>query len=47
MARDLKSAIPQADALSAKLAGWPPKNNYDAEGRGLVGIMDDEMGFVD
>ncbi|MCJ1371175.1 N-acetylglucosaminyldiphosphodolichol N-acetylglucosaminyltransferase catalytic subunit alg13 [Loxospora ochrophaea] len=45
---NLPGAIQQSEVLRTKQQVWPPVNTtYDSSGRGLVGIMDDEMGFVD
>ncbi|KAL8744655.1 MAG: hypothetical protein Q9190_003121 [Brigantiaea leucoxantha] len=45
---DLPAAIHQAEKLRNKQRAWPPNNSRaDPSGRGLAGVMDDEMGFVD
>ena len=45
---DLPAAIGQSEELRKKQRAWPPSNNEnDPSGRGLAGVMDDEMGFVD
>ncbi|SLM36273.1 udp-n-acetylglucosamine transferase subunit alg13 [Lasallia pustulata] len=45
---DLPSAIRQSEANRAFQKSWPPVNSgEDPSGRGLAGVMDDEMGFVD
>ena len=47
-ASDLPAAIRQAEVLRDKQHAWPPDNKEaDPSGRGLAGVMDDEMGFVD
>lgn len=34
--------------LGKKQTTWPPVDRgHDPSGRGLAGVMDDEMGFVD
>ena len=43
---NLSSAIKQSEKLRKKPSSWPPKSS-GGDGRGLIGIMDDEMGFVD
>lgn len=47
---DLPSTIPQSELLRQKRSAWPPLDTnlaHDPSGRGLAGVMDDEMGFVD
>ncbi|KAL9131277.1 MAG: hypothetical protein Q9217_000765 [Psora testacea] len=43
---DLPSAIPKSEELRRRSFPWPPKSD-SGDGRGLLAIMDDEMGFVD
>ncbi|MCJ1250420.1 N-acetylglucosaminyldiphosphodolichol N-acetylglucosaminyltransferase catalytic subunit alg13 [Trapelia coarctata] len=44
----LAAAIAESEALRVRQKAWPPANSgHDPSGRGLAGIMDDEMGFVD
>ena len=44
----LPEALQQSDYLREKRKAWPPDNkSHDPSGRGLAGVMDDEMGFVD
>jgi len=43
---DLPSAIKEAEALRQEQQAWPPANS-GGNGKGLIGVMDDEMGFVD
>ena len=44
----LPEALHQADVLREKQKAWPPDDRaHDPSGRGLAGVMDDEMGFVD
>ena len=44
----LPTAVCQAELLREKQHAWPPNNKEaDPSGRGLAGVMDDEMGFVD
>lgn len=46
--RDLASAIPESERLRKRKNEWPPINSGDpAQQRGLAGVMDDEMGWVD
>ncbi|MCJ1435390.1 N-acetylglucosaminyldiphosphodolichol N-acetylglucosaminyltransferase catalytic subunit alg13 [Xylographa pallens] len=45
--RDLAAAVGESEALRKRQKAWPPGRGGEAEGRGLVGVMDDEMGFVD
>ncbi|KAL8804701.1 MAG: hypothetical protein Q9182_002393 [Xanthomendoza sp. 2 TL-2023] len=45
---DLPAALVQSDALRQKRQTWPPQSHgADPSGRGLAGVMDDEMGFYD
>ncbi|KAI9838806.1 MAG: N-acetylglucosaminyldiphosphodolichol N-acetylglucosaminyltransferase catalytic subunit alg13 [Thelocarpon superellum] len=45
---NLASAIRDIEVLRERQKSWPPVNSgQDHTGRGLVGVMDDEMGFVD
>ncbi|KAL8684008.1 MAG: hypothetical protein Q9186_000038 [Xanthomendoza sp. 1 TL-2023] len=45
---DLPAALAQSDALRKKRQTWPPQSHgADPSGRGLAGVMDDEMGFYD
>ena len=45
---DLPAAIHQCESLRKKQNVWPPDNKEaDPSGKGLIGIMDDELGFVD
>lgn len=45
---NLPTAIQQAEVLREKQNAWPPDNSKDdPSGKGLIGVMDDEMGFVD
>ena len=48
LTRDLASAIKQSESLRLTQKDWPPvKSKHDPSGRGLAGVMDEEMGFVD
>ena len=48
MSSDLARAIRDSVVLREKQKAWPPKDTGDdIYGRGLAGVMDDEMGFVD
>lgn len=48
LSSDLPAAIEEAERLREKQHVWPPDNRAaDPSGRGLIGVMDDEMGFVD
>ncbi|MCJ1475184.1 N-acetylglucosaminyldiphosphodolichol N-acetylglucosaminyltransferase catalytic subunit alg13 [Lambiella insularis] len=45
---DLAAAVWESEILRQTQNSWPPPNSgHDPTGRGLPGIMDDEMGFVD
>jgi len=45
---NLAAAIAESEALRVRQKAWPPANSgHDPSGRGLAGIMDDEMGFID
>ncbi|MCJ1404730.1 N-acetylglucosaminyldiphosphodolichol N-acetylglucosaminyltransferase catalytic subunit alg13 [Xylographa trunciseda] len=45
---DLAAAVGEVEALGKRQKAWPPAGRGGKEeGRGLVGVMDDEMGFVD
>ena len=45
---DLPKAVKESEQLRTSEKTWPPDDSkYDPSGRGLAGIMDDEMGFVD
>ncbi|MCJ1352578.1 MAG: N-acetylglucosaminyldiphosphodolichol N-acetylglucosaminyltransferase catalytic subunit alg13 [Icmadophila ericetorum] len=45
---DLPSALRKCEASRKKSKNWPPPNRgHDPLGKGLAGVMDDEMGFVD
>ncbi|KAL8775014.1 MAG: hypothetical protein Q9209_000493 [Squamulea sp. 1 TL-2023] len=45
---DLSAALAESDSLRAKRQTWPPQNRgADPSGRGLAGVMDEEMGFYD
>ena len=45
---DLPRALEDAEALRRKQHAWPPDNRkVDPSGKGLIGVMDDELGFVD
>ncbi|MCJ1415234.1 N-acetylglucosaminyldiphosphodolichol N-acetylglucosaminyltransferase catalytic subunit alg13 [Xylographa parallela] len=44
---DLAAAIGEVEALRKRQKAWPPGRGGEEKGRGLVGVMDDEMGFVD
>ncbi|KAL9105041.1 MAG: hypothetical protein Q9163_000054 [Psora crenata] len=43
---DLPAAIKEIETIRDGRPAWPPETNR-RHGEGLVGIMDDEMGFVD
>ena len=48
MNSDLPAAIRESEKLREKQKAWPPSHKeHDPSGRGLAGVMDDEMGFVD
>ena len=45
---DLPAAIRQSESLRKTQPPWPPADTgEDPSGKGLVGVMDDELGFVD
>lgn len=45
---DLPAAIQQSESQRKTPKPWPPADTgEDSSGKGLVGIMDDELGFVD
>ncbi|MCJ1391248.1 N-acetylglucosaminyldiphosphodolichol N-acetylglucosaminyltransferase catalytic subunit alg13 [Xylographa bjoerkii] len=44
---DLAAAIGESEALRMRQKAWPQGRGGEQEGRGLVDVMDDEMGFVD
>ncbi|MCJ1322213.1 N-acetylglucosaminyldiphosphodolichol N-acetylglucosaminyltransferase catalytic subunit alg13 [Xylographa vitiligo] len=44
---DLAAAVGEVEALRSRQKAWPPGGGVREEGRGLIGVMDDEMGFVD
>ncbi|KAL8974163.1 MAG: hypothetical protein Q9197_001608 [Variospora fuerteventurae] len=45
---DLPSALRDSEAHRKKLQAWPPNSHgADPSGRGLAGVMDEEMGFYD
>ena len=45
---DLPAAIRQSESLRKAQKIWPPADTQDdPSGKGLVGVMDDELGFVD
>ncbi|KAI9813616.1 MAG: N-acetylglucosaminyldiphosphodolichol N-acetylglucosaminyltransferase catalytic subunit alg13 [Pycnora praestabilis] len=45
---DLVAAVSDTERLRRRQKQWPPVNSgLDPSGRGLAGVMDDQMGFVD
>ncbi|KAL9585579.1 MAG: hypothetical protein Q9212_001439 [Teloschistes hypoglaucus] len=45
---DLAAALMESETLRKKRQVWPPDNHgADPSGRGLAGVMDEEMGFYD
>lgn len=45
---DLSAAIRQSENQRKAQHTWPPvTEGTDPDGKGLIGIMDDELGFVD
>jgi beta-1,4-N-acetylglucosaminyltransferase len=45
---DLATAFAHSEKLRERHKSWPPVNSgEDPSGRGLAGVMEDEMGFVD
>ena len=48
MSSNLPAAVQQSEIRRVKQQPWPPDNRGDDPlGRGLAGVMDEEMGFVD
>lgn len=46
--RDLSVAIAQSEELRKRHKQWPPVNSgQHRRARGLAGVMDEEMGFLD
>lgn len=46
--RNLPTALRESEVHRKKLQAWPPNNRgADPSGRGLAGVMDEEMGFYD
>ncbi|KAL9030885.1 MAG: hypothetical protein Q9196_001028 [Gyalolechia fulgens] len=45
---NLSNALRESEVHRKKLQAWPPNNRgADPSGRGLAGVMDEEMGFYD
>ncbi|KAL8970686.1 MAG: hypothetical protein Q9183_001396 [Haloplaca sp. 2 TL-2023] len=45
---DLPAALRESEVLRKERRAWPPDNRIaDPSGRGLAGVMDEEMGFYD
>lgn len=46
LSSDLSKALDETEALRRQMQAWPPKS---AKGnrKGLVSVLDDELGFVD
>lgn len=45
---DLPAAIRRSESLRKTQNPWPPADTgEDPSSKGLMGVMDDEMGFVD
>lgn len=45
---NLPAAIRRSESLRKTQNPWPPADTgEDPSGKGLVGVMDDELGFVD
>ncbi|KAL8694022.1 MAG: hypothetical protein Q9218_001260 [Villophora microphyllina] len=45
---DLSAALTESELLRKNRQAWPPYNRgADPSGRGLAGVMDEEMGFYD
>ncbi len=46
--RDLPAALEAAERLKKRMKEWPPINSgADPVERGAIGVLDEEMGFVD
>ena len=45
---DLPAALGRSESLRNTQSPWPPADTgEDPAGKGLIGVMDDELGFVD
>ena len=45
---NLPAAIERSETLRKTQNPWPPADTgEDPSGKGLIGVMDDELGFVD
>ena len=45
---DLPAAVSASEELRSRMHGWPPINSGEEKHkRGLAGVMEDELGFVD
>ncbi|KAM0795220.1 hypothetical protein BDR22DRAFT_894339 [Usnea florida] len=45
---DLPAALGRSESLRNTQSSWPPADTgEDPSGKGLIGVMDDELGFVD
>jgi len=46
-ANGLEEAVAQSESIRQKQVSWPPVNKGEGpRGRGLAGVMDEEMGFL-
>ncbi|OAX79197.1 hypothetical protein ACJ72_06482 [Emergomyces africanus] len=37
----------ESEAFRRRMHEWPPRINKEHAGKGLAGVMEDELGFVD
>jgi beta-1,4-N-acetylglucosaminyltransferase len=45
---DLAGALREAEELRVRMKTWPPVNSgVHRQAKGLKGVMDEEMGFLD
>lgn len=48
LSSDLAASLGELEERRNRKNVWPPDNNkVDPEGKGLQGVMEDELGFVD
>ena len=45
--RNLSAALPKIETLRSKKLPFPRPTDADAQVKGIAGILDEEMGFVD
>ncbi|PGH15329.1 hypothetical protein AJ79_02495 [Helicocarpus griseus UAMH5409] len=44
---NLANSVAEAEAFRQHMHEWPPNKNQENNGKGLAGVMEDELGFVD